>query len=64
MFVRDRVRPATVWASYLPLVQGLVGKSAWNSMEFHDYFNPGPFELLNFCRNLIFPIVKCVPANL
>jgi hypothetical protein len=41
----------------------LVGKSARISAEFHDYFDSGPFELLNFHRNFIFPIIKCVPAN-
>jgi hypothetical protein len=44
--------------------QTLVGKFAWNSVEFHDYSNSGPFELRNCCRNFIFLIVKCVPANL
>ena len=33
---------------------GLVGKSAWNSAEFHNYSNSGPFELQNFHRTLIF----------
>jgi hypothetical protein len=42
----------------------LVGKSARNSAGFRDYSNSGPFELQNFYRNFIFPIVKCVPANL
>jgi hypothetical protein len=42
----------------------LVGKSAWNSAEFRDYSDSGPFELWNFHPNFIFPIVKCVPANL
>ncbi len=42
---------------------GLVGKSVWNSAEFRDYSNSGPFELQNFHRNFIFPTVKCVPIN-
>jgi hypothetical protein len=41
----------------------LVGKSVRNSAEFHNKSNFGPFELRNFHRNFIFPIVKCVPAN-
>jgi hypothetical protein len=39
---------------------GLVGKSA----EFRDYSDSRPFELWNFHQNFIFPIVKCVLANL
>jgi hypothetical protein len=42
----------------------LVGKSARISAEFRDYSDSEPFELQNFHRNFIFPIVKCVPANL
>jgi hypothetical protein len=41
----------------------LDGKSVWNSAEFHNQSNSGPFELRNFQQNLIIPIVKCVPAN-
>jgi hypothetical protein len=41
----------------------LVGKSIWNSVEFRDYSNSGPFELQNFHQNFIFLIVKYVPAN-
>jgi hypothetical protein len=41
-----------------------VGKSAGNSAEFCNYSDSGPFELRNFHRNVIIPIVKCVPANL
>jgi hypothetical protein len=41
----------------------LVGKSARNSTEFHNYSDSGPFELQNFHWNFIFPIVKFVPAN-
>jgi hypothetical protein len=41
----------------------LVGKSARNSAEFRNYSDPGPFELQNFHRKFIFPILKCVPAN-
>jgi hypothetical protein len=41
----------------------LVGKSVWNSTEFCDYSNSGPFELRNFHRNLFFPIIKCDLAN-
>jgi hypothetical protein len=41
----------------------LVGKSAWNFADFCNYSNSGPFELRNFHRNFIFPIVKCVSAN-
>jgi hypothetical protein len=48
-------------ATFSPI---LIGKFAWNSAEFHDYSDSGPFELRNFHRNLIFFIVKCVPANL
>ncbi len=44
-------------------VPTLVGKSTWNSAEFHNYSDSGPFELWNFHRNLIFSIVKCFPAN-
>jgi hypothetical protein len=43
--------------------EALVGKPAQNSVEFRDYSDSGPFELRNFYRNLIFTIVKCVPAN-
>jgi hypothetical protein len=51
-------------ASTIPRIPpNLVGKSAWNSTEFHDYSNSGSFELRNFHRNFIFLIVKCVPAN-
>ncbi len=49
-----------IWA---PTIQALVGKSAWNSTEFCDYSNLGPFPPWNFDRNFIFPIVKLVPAN-
>jgi hypothetical protein len=42
----------------------LVGKSARNSAEFHDCSDSGPFELRNFHWNFIFPIIKCVLANL
>ncbi len=41
----------------------LVGKLVWNSTEFCNYSNSGPFELRNFHWNFIFPIIKCVPAN-
>jgi hypothetical protein len=40
----------------------LVGKSARNSMEFHDYSDSGPFELGIFI--VFFLIVKCYPVNL
>ncbi len=43
---------------------GLVGKSAWNSTEFCNYSNSGPFELQNFHRTSIFLIIKFVPTNL
>jgi hypothetical protein len=43
--------------------RNLVGKSAWNSVEFCNYSNSRPFELWNFHQNFIFSIVKCVPAN-
>jgi hypothetical protein len=46
------------------IADDLVGKSARNTAEFRDYSDSGPFELRNFHRNFIFPIVKCVPANL
>jgi hypothetical protein len=46
------------------LLLSLVGKSAQNSAEFHHYSDSGPFELRNFHQNFIFPILKCVPANL
>jgi hypothetical protein len=45
-------------------IPGLLGKSTWKSVEFCNYSNSGPFELLNFHQNFIFPIVKCVPADL
>ncbi len=32
----------------------LVGKSTWNSGEFCNYSDSGPFELRNFHRNFIF----------
>ncbi len=38
----------------------LVGKSIQNSAESHNYSDSGPFELRNFHRNFIFPILKCV----
>jgi hypothetical protein len=41
----------------------LVGKSIWNTAEFCNESDSGPFELRNFHWNFIFPIVKCVPAN-
>jgi hypothetical protein len=41
----------------------LVGISVWNSAEFRNKSDSRPFELRNFHQNLIFPIVKCVPAN-
>jgi hypothetical protein len=41
----------------------LVGKSIRNPAEFRDYSDSRPFELRNFHRNFIFPIVKCVPTN-
>jgi hypothetical protein len=37
-------------------VNNLAGKSAWNSAEFHDYSDSGPFELRNFHRNFIFQL--------
>jgi hypothetical protein len=42
---------------------GIPRKSIRNSTEFRNYSNFGPFGLRNFHRNLIFLIVKCVPAN-
>jgi hypothetical protein len=47
-----------------PTTLCLVGKSAQNSMKFHNYSNSGPFEFWNFHRNFIFPIVKCILASL
>jgi hypothetical protein len=47
----------------LPVSLALVGKSAWNSVEFRNYSYSGPFELLNLHWNFIFPIVKCFLAN-
>jgi hypothetical protein len=44
--------------------KSLVGKSGWNSAKFCDYSDSGPFQLRNFHRNFIFPVVKFVPANL
>jgi hypothetical protein len=41
----------------------LVGKSTWNSAEFCNYSDSGPFELRNFHQNFIFLIAKCVSAN-
>ncbi len=41
----------------------LVGKTGRNSSEFRDYSDSGPFQLQNFHRNFVFPIVKYVPAN-
>jgi hypothetical protein len=41
----------------------LVEKSVHNLAEFRNYYDSGPFELQNFYRKFIFPIVKCVPAN-
>jgi hypothetical protein len=58
--VRQVVRHLAIISRLLP---GLVGKSAWNSAEFCNYSNSGPFELQNFHWNFIFPIVKCVPTN-
>ncbi len=34
------------WCGWV--VDCLVGKSTWNSTEFHNYSNSGPFELQNF----------------
>jgi hypothetical protein len=42
----------------------LVGKSVPNPAESHRYSDSGPFELRIFHLNFIFPIAKCVPANL
>jgi hypothetical protein len=47
----------------MTMAAGLVGKSIWNSSEFHNYSDSGPFELWNLHQNFIFLIVKCVPAN-
>ncbi len=47
----------------IPIILLLVGKSAWNSVEFLHCSDSGHFELRNFHWNLIFPIVKCAPAN-
>jgi hypothetical protein len=41
-----------------------LGDPLGNSTEFCNYSHSGPFEIQNFHRNFIFPIVKCVPANL
>jgi hypothetical protein len=53
----------TKTTSAMPL-SSLVGKSAWNSVEICNYSDSGPVELRNFHRNFIFPIIKCVPANM
>jgi hypothetical protein len=42
----------------------LVGKSKRDSVEFRKYCNSGPSERRSFHQNFIFPIVKCVSANL
>ncbi len=47
-----------------PDTNSLVGKSARNFVEVHDYSNSGPFSHQNFDRNSSFPIVKLVLANL
>jgi hypothetical protein len=44
-------------------ISSLVGKSVWNSVEFCNKSDSGPFELWNFHQNFIFPIVKCFPTN-
>ncbi len=41
----------------------LVGKSAWNSAEFCNYFDSVPFSCQNFDRNFVFRIIKHVPAK-
>jgi hypothetical protein len=38
-------------------------KSIWNSSEFRNLSNSGPFDLRNFYQNFIFLIIKCVHAN-
>jgi hypothetical protein len=45
------------------VARALVGTSSCNSTEFRNYSYSGTFELWNFHQNLIFLIVKCVPAN-
>ncbi len=45
------------------LLTTLVGKSTWNSTEFHNYSKSGPFELRNFHQNFIIWINKFVFAN-
>jgi hypothetical protein len=59
-YIRTYVPILSMYILWYCLRKYLLG---WDSVEFRDFSDSGPFELRNFHWNFIFPIVKCVPTN-